>query len=327
LFRRRTPEITGEHAISELIEVTIGNVKQWVCIRGKNRNHPILLMLHGGPGTSQIGFIRKFQTDLEQHFVIVQWDQRGAGLSYSKKIPPVSMHIDQFVQDTIEVTAYILHRLHRQQLYLIGHSWGTILGMLAIQSAPHLYKRYFGVAQLTHVASSDRLSYQKLLKKVKAENDGKAYKTLRQIGPPLWDNFKQDRIHRKYIESLGGGMTRDGKMVRKMLLNLITSKEYTWYDCIRYLQGQFFSKNHLQTEMEHINLMKVIPSVDIPIYFLMGKHDLITPYEPTEQFFNNIMAPEKQWIMFEHAAHTPILEEPEKFMDVLLSETGKDAVK
>jgi pimeloyl-ACP methyl ester carboxylesterase len=302
----------------------IGNVKQWVYIRGKNRNHPILLMLHGGPGTSQIGFIRKFQTELEQHFVVVQWDQRGAGLSYSNKIPGASMHIDQFVQDTIEVTGYILSRLNRQQLYLIGHSWGSLLGMLAIKSAPHLYKRYFGIAQLTHVKSSDRLSYKKLLKKVKAENNGRAYKTLLRIGPPLWNNLKHDRIHRKYIESLCGGMTRNGKMVRKMLLNLIISKEYTWRDCWRYMQGQFFSKHHLQSEMEHINLQEIITCVHTPICFLMGRHDLITPYEPTEHFFKGIKADEKQWIMFEQSAHSPFLEEPARFLKVLLSETEKD---
>ncbi len=119
-------------------------------------------------------------------------------------------------------------------------------------------------------------------------------------------------------------MTRSGKMVRKMLLNLIMSKEYTWYDCLRYMRGQFFSKHHLQTEMEHINLEKIITCVHIPIYFLMGRHDLITPYEPTEHFFKEIKAYEKRWIMFEQSAHSPFLEEPEKFLKVLLSETEKD---
>lgn len=233
------------------------------------------------------------------------------------------MNINQFVDDTIEVTEYILERLDKQQLYIVGHSWGTIIGMLAVKRAPQLYKRYFGVSQVTHVESNDRLSYTKSLEKAQMENNDKAYKALLQIGLPPWNNLKHDRIHQKYVEGLGGGITRDGKMVQKILLNLITSKEYTLRDCIRFLQGQHFSMNNFQEEMRKMNLMEEIDHVNVPIYFLMGKHDLITPYELTEQFFTMVEAPEKQWITFEESAHTPFLEEPEKFMKILLLEIKK----
>lgn len=315
--------ISGDNSISELNGVSIGGLEQWVYIRGKNKENPILLMLHGGPGTGQIGFIRKFQAELEQHFVVVQWDQRGSGLSYSKKIPSETMNIAQFVQDTIEVTKYILNRLDKHQLYLIGHSWGSILGMLTITHAPSLYKRYFGVAQVTHAKSSDKLSYTKLLEKAQTQNNKKAYEALLQIGPPPWKNLKHDRIHQKYIETFGGGVTRDGKMVKKILRNLLTSKEYTFIDCIRFLQGQFFSMKSLQAEMVQMNLMEKIDRVNLPIYFIMGKHDLIIPYEPTEKFFNEIKAPEKKWALFKNSAHSPMWEEPEEFLEILVSETKK----
>lgn len=324
LFIRKASNISGDHPVSELHAVTIGGMKQWIYIRGENKNKPILLMLHGGPGTGQIGFIRKFQTELEKHFVVVQWDQRGAGLSYNKKIPPVTMNIDQFVQDTIEVTKYILDRFDRQQLYLVGHSWGTILGMLAITQAPQLYKRYFGVAQVTNVKLGEEHSYTKLLEKTQINNNRKAYKSLCKIGPPPWNNLRHDRIHQKYIESFGGGISHDGKMVGKIMLNLLTSREYTWLDFIRFMQGQFFSMKSLQAEMEQMNLMKRIDRVKVPICFIMGKHDLTNPYEPTEAFFNKIETPEKQWVIFENSAHSPMWEEPEKFLDILLIEVEKD---
>lgn len=142
LFIRRVPRIHSKHAISELLKINIGNVEQWIYIRSENRHNPILFMLHGGPGTGHIGFIRKFQQSLEKHFVVVQWDQRGAGLSYSTNIPLASMNINQLVNDAIEITHYILKLFKRKELYVIGHSWGTILGMLAVSRAPHLYKRY-----------------------------------------------------------------------------------------------------------------------------------------------------------------------------------------
>ncbi|MEK3886623.1 alpha/beta fold hydrolase [Bacillus sp. FSL K6-3431] len=110
------------------------------------------------------------------------------------------------------------------------------------------------------------------------------------------------------------------------MLNLLTSKEYTLRDCISFLQGQFFSMKNLQEEMIEMNLMESIDQVNLPIHFIMGKHDLTIPYEPTEKFFNEIEAPEKHWTMFENSAHSPMWEEPERFMRILLSETQKDCI-
>src|SRR5690625_1243078 len=266
-----------------------------------------------------------FQQGLEQHFVIIQWDQRGAGLSYTKHLPVESMNIEQFVSDTIEITHHILQRFKKNQLYLVGHSWGTIIGMLAITRAPELFKRYFGVAQVAHMETSEMLSYKYVLEKSKSVKNKKAYKELLEIGSPPWSNLKYDRIHQKYLEAFGGGITRDGKMVNKIIMALLTSKEYTFFDRLRYFKGLYFSMNSLQVEMRQVNLQKQIDRVEIPIYFLMGKYDLTLPSEPTNDFFNAIKAPEKQWIWFEHSAHTPILEEPEKFVQIILKEIERDS--
>lgn len=324
MFIRKAPKTSSKYAISELEKVMIGNIEQWIYIRGENRNHPVLLMLHGGPGTGQIGFIRPFQQELEKHFVVVQWDQRGAGLSYSKKIPPQSMNINQFVHDTIEVTQHILKQLNKKQLYLAAHSWGTIIGMLAISHTPKLFKRYFGLSQVAHLADHERFSYMKVLEKAKRTDREKAYKELTQIGPPPWDDLKHGRVHQKYVEAFGGGITRDGKMVNKILFGLLMSKEYTLFDCFRYFKGMYFSLNHLQAEMRKMDLKKQIDRVDVPIYFIMGRHDLIAPFKPTKSFFDEIDAPEKQWIWFENSAHTPSLEEPEKFMKIIIKEVSRD---
>lgn len=326
LFVRSVPKIQGDQSIAKLIPVTIGGIKQWIYIRGKNRTRPILLMIHGGPGTAQIGFIRKYQQALEEQFVVVQWDQRGAGLSYAKNIPLESMTVDQFVQDAVEVTKYVLDLLEAQQLYLVGHSWGTIIGMLAIADSSHLYKRYFGIAQVANVKDSEDISYVKMLELSIQNQDEKAHQRLSEIGPPPWKALKDDRVHQKYLEKLGGGITRDGKMVNKLLIGLLLSKEYTFLDVIRTFKGMYFSMNQLQTELLHVDLANEIKKVDIPIYFLMGRHDLIAPYEPTEEFFKSIKAPEKNWRWFNNAAHTPNIEEPEKFLSILVAEIEKDII-
>src|SRR5699024_6379666 len=115
-------------------------------------------------------------------------------------------------------------------------------------------------------------------------------------------------------------------MVRKILLNILTSKEYTWLDSLRFFKGQFFSMENLQAEMENTNLLNNIKEINIPIYFLMGKYDLITPYELTEHLFTQLKPPEKQLIAYENSAHTTTLEEPKRFMQILPAEKRKDKI-
>lgn len=160
---------------------------------------------------------------------------------------------------------------------------------------------------------SEKLSYRKLLEKADEERNIKAYDALTKIGPPPWDDLKHDRIHQKYIDVFGGGIAHDGELIKKMVLNLLTSTEYTLRDCVRFVQGKFFSMKYLQEEIQQLNLDEIIHRVNIPIYFIVGSHDLTAPPDATEAFFKQVEAPEKQWIMFENSAHSPIWEEPEKF--------------
>lgn len=236
------------------------------------------------------------------------------------------MNIDQLVNDTIEITRYILRLFNRKKLHIVGHSWGTILGILAISQEPHLYKCCFGVSQIANVADSEKLSYMKVLEKAKQIGNDKVYIKLSKIGPPPWNNLKDNRIQQKHIEMFGGGITRDGKMTFRIIKGLLLSGEYTIPDVVRYFKGLNFSMECLEDEVMKIDLQNQVKSVDIPIYFLMGKHDLISPFEPAKQFFNKIKAPEKQWIWFKNSAHTPTFEEEEKFIKILRQIIGPDTI-
>ncbi|MBS4194221.1 alpha/beta fold hydrolase [Lederbergia citri] len=324
MLTRKAHKIDKENSISELFPLKIGNHEQWIYIRGEDRSKPVLLMIHGGPGAAQIGFIRRFQKKFEKHFVVVNWDQRGAGLSYNKSIPPETMTIDRFVDDTIELTKYLRKQFKQEKIYLIGHSWGTIIGLLAVYKEPSLYYRYFGVAQLIDYIAGEQLSYQYVLEKAKQANNQKAIKKLIKIGMPPWNDLKKDKVHQKYVEVFRGGMSYEGNLINKILKELLIGVEYTLMDMVNHIKGQFFSLNMLQDEMKTVNLNNVIHEVKIPIYFCMGKYDLTIPYEPTQAFFKNVSASEKHWIWFEHSAHSPMFEEKEKFLTLLLKETKKD---
>ncbi|MBW8349217.1 alpha/beta hydrolase [Bacillus sp. IITD106] len=324
MFTRKAHNINKENSISKLFPLIIGNHEQWIYIRGEDRRKPVLLMIHGGPGAAQIGFIRRFQKEFEKHFVVVNWDQRGAGLSYNKSIPPEAMTIDRFVDDTIELTNYLRKHFKQEKIYLVGHSWGTIIGLLAVYKKPSLFYRYFGVAQLIDYLEGEKLSYQYVLDKAKQVNNQKAVKKLTEIGMPPWNGLRQDKVHQKYVEVFRGGMSYEGNLIYNIIKELLIGVEYTVMDMINHLKGQFFSLKMLQDEMKTVNLNSVINEIKIPIYFCMGKHDLTIPYEPTLAFFNHVSASDKHWIWFDHSAHSPMFEEKEKFLKLLLNETKKD---
>ena len=324
MFTRAAVPLPGPQAISMLEPVHIGGVTQWLSVRGVHRENPILLMVHGGPGAAQIGFIRHFQALLEQHFVVVHWDQRGAGLSYSRAVKPGTMRIEQFVADAIAVTKHVQSQLGQERVHLVGHSWGTLIGLLAVARAPELYRRYFGVSQVDSVVASERASYRELQARASTAGDTRALQQLNRIGPPPWSRLAFERVHQQLVEQYSGGITRDGEMVKRMLRYLLTSKEYTLHDLWRFMRGQLFSMRHLKEETANLVLSEVVTRVEVPTYFVMGEHDLMVPPAAAKPLFDQLGAPEKHWLMFGNSAHSPLWEQPERFVELLRSETHKD---
>lgn len=176
MFIRKTPRIeNATHSIAFLEKHLIGGINQWLLIRGQDSRKPILLWIHGGPGAAQIGFNRHYCTDLEQDFIVVNWDQRGAGLSYSSRIPPETMNIDQMVDDLIEIVKQLCSRFQQQKVYLLGHSWGTILSILAVKRYPELFHGYFSVCQLVNFSENERASYEFTLRQAQETANKKAH--------------------------------------------------------------------------------------------------------------------------------------------------------
>lgn len=119
LFWRKTPPIIGaENSVSELRKIKIGGIDQWLLIRGKNKNNPVLLFLHGGPGSAQIAVARNYQSFLEEYFIVVNWDQRGAGLSYSPNVPKEQMRVNSFIRDTKELIDYLTKTYGKEKIYI-----------------------------------------------------------------------------------------------------------------------------------------------------------------------------------------------------------------
>jgi pimeloyl-ACP methyl ester carboxylesterase len=323
-------------SISALEKIELGGVDQWILMRGQDMTKPVVLYLHGGPGAALMPLRRYFTGDLEKDCVMVLWDQRGAGKSYSKKIPRDSMTISPFISDTHELVTYLKKRFNKDKIYLIGSSWGSLLGMRVIQRYPDDFYAFVGVGQVVENKENERLSWEYAYSQAKKYNNAKAIKELEEVGPPVDGWYKKDRkggsftakgLHqeRKWLMRYGGVVYLDSddydtnqktlkKMLRKSLAITLLSKEWTLADAIRERKGSKFSIETMWPEMRKTDFFREVPKVDIPVYFFIGRSDYNTPFEIVERYYEKLQAPKKEIIWFEKSGHMLMGEEGEKFV-------------
>jgi pimeloyl-ACP methyl ester carboxylesterase len=309
-------------SIASLEKFNLGGQEQWILIRGVDITKPVILFLHGGPGTSNMCLLRKYTDELEQHFIVVTWDQRGAGKSYQAINPHSAMTIDRFVLDTGELTQLLCHRFNQQKIFLVGHSWGSLIGILSIQKYPDLYHAYIGIGQIVNMQENEQISYDWTLAQATKAKDNRAVKTLTEIEPPPYtgDWQKKFMTQRGLLGKYGGELYGSSKGAFPLIfISLMCATEYTLIDKVNFFKGIFASNHLLWQELLTINLKKQVLSFEVPIYFALGRHDYEVPSVLAEQYFNIIEAPKKEMIWFENSAHLANIEENEKFNNLLIN--------
>lgn len=316
MFKSQTPNKNLENGTATIETVQLGITRQTIMIRGQDTSHPVLLFLHGGPGFAPIGFIRHYQTELEKHFIVVHWDQRGAGKSFSTNIDPKNINLDQFVSDTHDLVQLLLKRFKQKRIYLAAHSWGSIIGARFAKKYPSLLHAYIAIGQMTDVQKSEMLSYQFVL--IHAQHNRKywAMRALNHIGYPPYRDLRHLLVQRKWLSRFGG-MIRKGNIYHYLKKGLFSS-EYTLFDWIKWFRGYRFSFKYLMPQLMQVNLFEEIQELEIPVYFCVGRYDFLSPFEMQEQFYQQLHAPVKDLIWFENSAHVPHLEEPSSFLVMLL---------
>jgi pimeloyl-ACP methyl ester carboxylesterase len=313
---RRQTEITSPYGIESLEMVPLGGVEQCISIRGWDTSNPVLLHLHGGPGGAEIVMARHFDSELEKHFIVVRWDQRGAGKSYNPDIPLETMTTDQFISDAGELARMLMKRFDEEKVYLVGHSWGSALGARTAARYPELFHAFVGVAQFVDGIENEELTYQFTLEKAEESGNQQALNELGEIGAPPWDNLEELFVQRKWLEHFRG-------VSRQELPNLwwkgATSPDSVLVDALRYERGQMFTIEHMWTEFTGMNLFEQAPRVEVPVYFFLGRYDFNTPTELSLRYFEQLDAPlGKQIVWFEDCAHMIPFEAPDKFSEVLI---------
>ena len=304
-------------SIAYLERFMLGGVEQGMLIRGINVDNPVLLYLHGGPGTSELGMVRQHNIPaLEKHFTVVVWDQRGAGMSYAARSPESGMTVEQFIADVHELTLLLCQRFGKTKIYLVGHSWGSALGLLTVQRYPDLYYAYVGVGQVVNMREGERLSYAWASEQAEQAGDTRSIKKLKAIGPPPYlDDFRSKLMTQRGILGRYGGEVHGNRNGGTFILlrALLLASEYSWADRINVFRGIFANMRLMWPKILDIDLMKQAPELEVPVYFLEGRHDYEAPATLAESYFQMLRAPRKELIWFEQSAHFVNTEEAELF--------------
>jgi pimeloyl-ACP methyl ester carboxylesterase len=313
-----TSPINTPKGIAVLEQISLGGLKQWVLIRGEDMGNPILLFLHGGPGMPAIPFEHEMRK-LEKSFIVVIWDQRGAGKSYSSDIPKTSMTLKQFLADTYELIQILLLRFDQEKLYLAGHSCGSILGALTVKQHPELIHAYVGVSQIVNLVESEKLSYKYVLDKAIATQNKEALAELNSIQPPYRGRIEDLMIQRKWLGRFGGVLYNESNY--DTLIEIAkAATEYSITDLLNIEPGSLFTTQYLWDDLLTVNFFEQVKELDVPVYFFLGRHDNITSPKLAEKYFNMLQCKKgKQLIWFENSAHISILEESDRFMDILVT--------
>ena len=296
----------------------VNGVEQSVVIRGRDISNPILIWLHGGPGSAETPVLRRFNGALEDKFTVVYWDQRYAGQSYDPSLPvPANLKIADYVADLDVLVDRLRARFHRKKVVLVGQSWGTVLGVLYAQQHPEKVSVYVGVGQVTNTQENERLSYAFAMNEAHRRADADGIKTLERMGPPP----RKGSVFtpRDLLEKYGAFSRSDlglGRLVRLSLL----SPEANWHDVAALFGAQRYSSQMLNGEFSHLVLDEGHPAFKVPVFILAGRYDEISVASLAHRFFERLTAPRKQFVWYENSAHNVNFEEPASFNAFMLNE-------
>lgn len=313
-------KIVTPHGVQETFEVTLGGTRQVVNVRGADRDNPILIYVHGGPGAVEMPFAWAFQRPWEDYFTVVQWDQRGAGRSYPLNDPKTlapTMTVDRYRDDTIELIEQLRKKYGKQKVFLLGHSWGSVVGMAVAARRPDLLYAYIGMGQFIDPVEGERNGFDWTLQQAQKDNNAAAVKELKALEPYPSD-FAGDRIdgERKWAVHYGALFAgrEDGDFYYR-LPHL--SPDYSPADIKAWGEGSDFTIKLVAPLMAKASF-RTLDHLNCPIILFEGRHDELIPSPVAWSWFERLQAPNKHFVWFENSGHMMMIEEPGHMLGALL---------
>ncbi|HRB81912.1 MAG TPA: alpha/beta hydrolase [Nitrospira sp.] len=292
--------------------LAVDGAKLFLMTRGENRGAPILLWLHGGPGGAERPLFRYFNSELERHFVVAYWDQRGAGRSFDSEADPHQLTVSRHLADLDTVVDHLRQTLGQDKVVIVGHSWGSMLGLLYSQQHPEKVAAYIGVAQVVSWLKTQQGQYDFSLAESTNRKDEAALTHLHNIGPPPYKTFDQQHKLYTLMNQYGGGFHKQPCKIcvitKGMAIGLVTP-----WELISIHRGFHATVDAMTPELLRFDLEQAVPRVEVPVSFFLGRYDRQVDSAIAARYFDTLQAPRKDLVWFEASAHNIPFEEPDTF--------------
>ncbi|MBR5752862.1 MAG: alpha/beta hydrolase [Clostridia bacterium] len=295
--------------------VKLNGNKQNIRVYTYDKNNPVLLFLHGGPGVCDRHWVIHFQKELAKDYTMVLWDQRGAGKSYRFfKTKRGDLHTSMYKEDTAALIEYLCKKFKKDKIVVFGHSWGTVLGTWVSYHHPEHIAAYVGQGQVIDLVRNEEISYNFVMQEAMKAGDKKTIKAIKDH-PPVNGAYTDQKAMMAQRDGLGkyGGeeWKNRGGIVQTLLIPILKWNGYGPIEIVKYALGALYQTDVLWGEVIKENFMKEVPELKMPVLLTIGRHDYNTPFELAQEWFDALKAPRKEWAWFEESAHSPIKEEPE----------------
>jgi pimeloyl-ACP methyl ester carboxylesterase len=303
---------SARDGVARSVWVAAEDAKLYVLVRGQQRRAPILIWLHGGPGGAERPLFRYFNSDLERDFVVAYWDQRGAGRSFDPDADPAQLTIRQHLDDLDRVVDYLQRTFQQQKVALVGHSWGSALGLLYVRDHPEKVAAFVGTGQVVSTVDAARAQLEFVAAEARQRNElGALQPLLEQLGPPPL-NWEQDLALQRWVERYGGVFHQPPRRW-EIVLKAIALGYVTPWEIYTIIRANKMSLAAMNGELGALDLRVAVRTVNVPLLLMLGRHDRVTDPALAQAYFAALAAPRKCLIWCEGSAHNMPFEEPDRF--------------
>jgi pimeloyl-ACP methyl ester carboxylesterase len=327
-----TPPITDANgqpvpgSIAALEKVELNGSQQWVSIRGKDVNKPVLLFLAGGPGGSQLVTGRRVLAGLEDHFAVVNWEQPGAGKSFDA-VDRSTLTPERYISDGLALVSYLRERFDQEKIYVLGESWGSALGIWMVQREPGSFHAFIGTGQMVAFLETDLMCYDFALKWAQERGDIEKVEQLKKQGPPPYYGKGMALKEAVYLMDTFNYMNANPAIADDGFNTFqdLASSEYGLYDKVNWFRGPLGETlDVVYPQLWDVDFRTQATKLEVPVYFLLGRHDVNAPPVLAEEYFELLDAPHKELIWFERSGHNPWVNESANFIDVVVNDVLGD---
>ena len=308
-------------AINKIHKVSINNSKQWLLVRGKNADAPLILQVQAGPGLPHICYANAMQQNLgwENDFIVTYWDQRGCGKSYKSSLAPDSISLQQTIDDIIECSRFLLKTYKKEQIILIGFSIGATAALMAATKEKRMFSRLIISGIDINLLEANKLALDFAYNEAVLKHRQKDINTIKQLmGTPIV-NAKLFEKRAKIVSNYGGIAVHKNytQLFFDALFNMLASKEYSIKDIFGTIRGMAFVQNVLLPKIDRLNLFHENIDPEASVHFVHGAKDAIAPLSIMKEYFAWLNNPKYKLTIFENSAHMPQLEEPQRFYQLI----------